>query len=118
IVHPVSAVQAEPRVAPDRPAARHDAHLRSADRFPHHAARRRDTVTAVQAERLRRRAPRQDLSYGNPETSARIGLDDPASWDTGVNPRGIDKDEEPQAHELHTRSLPRERAPLLCIARA
>jgi uncharacterized sulfatase len=38
--------------------------------------------------------------YGNPGQIGTSGLDDPASWETFVNPRGIDKDEEPQVVNL------------------
>ncbi len=48
-VYTVPAVQSEPRVAADRPAARYHAHLRPADRLSHDPARCRDAAADVQA---------------------------------------------------------------------
>ena len=59
---PVPAVQSQPLLAPDRPAARHHAGLRPAVSFPPGPARRGDPAADVHEERLLRRPGRQDVS--------------------------------------------------------
>ena len=54
--------------------------------------------------------------YGNPGQIGTDGLDDKASWDTVVNPRGIDKDEETVLTNLHAKPRARQLALLLRLA--
>ena len=54
--------------------------------------------------------------YGNPGHIGTSGLDDPASWEVFVNPRGIDKDEEGQLTNLTPAAATWQRAGVLRVA--
>ena len=101
-LHPVPAVQPEPRLAHDGPAPGHDPRLRPGDRVPHgrcptsSRCRRCSSAAATSP-----RASARSTTTAIPARSARAGSTIAASWDAVVNPRGIDKDEETVAHESH-----------------
>ena len=70
--------------------------------FRKHAARRRHAAADVQAQRLRRRrASARSTTTATPARSARAGSTIRHRGTSSSIPRGIDKDEETEGHQLH-----------------
>ena len=113
---PVSAVQPEPGLAPDRAAARH--HARSTSCRPTSA---RFCPTSSRCRRCSggtatsRRASARSTTTAIPATSARAGSTIRRRGTSSSIRAGIDKDEEKVAHQPHADARPRQRARLLRV---
>ena len=85
---PVPALQPEPGLVPDRPAARHDRGPGERDPLPQERARRGDPAAAVPEERLLRRAGRQALPLRRPRPDRHQRARRPAVVAGGRQPAG------------------------------
>ena len=115
-VHPVSAVQSEPCVAPDGTPAGHHSRARTADGFPDRAAGRGDAAADVQGPGLLRRARRQDLPLRKPGADWHQRPGRPGVLGGLRQPSGHRQRRRDPAHELHAGPGTWQRAGVLRIA--
>ena len=113
---PVSVVQSEPRLAPDRSAAGHHSRARSADQFPERVAGRGDVAADVQRSGLLRRAGRQDLPLRKPGADWHQRPRRSRVMGRVRQSKRHRQNRRNAAHQFHAGSWTRQRAGLLRIA--